>query len=353
MPVPVRELPEWPSNVEAHPLLVIDYQLLKAGDETEINRLWEAGTNLGFWYLKNHGAEQDFVAMWGMGEEVFKLPLEEKMKYEQGDEGLSFGYKAVGHYIVDAAGNPDPVEGVNVAKDDALSYPKVSRREYPTVINDLMDPIVTPFVEKCVDISNTMIGIFNDKLGLPEGALAKLHGRNDFSASETRTIKAPANLTPGKLAIGGHTDFGTLSLLVNNLGGLQVLPPGNTEWSYVRPLPGHMICNVGDTLTMFSGGLLNSNIHRVVPPPGSQSKHDRWSQVYFTRPADNAPLLPLLESPIISEAFNKLSPERQASLSPGVTSWDWFTRRQKNYRTKNHKGADTWAANRGTEHGRA
>lgn len=49
MPVPVRELPEWPSNVEAHPLLVIDYQLLKAGDETEINRLWEAGTNLGFW----------------------------------------------------------------------------------------------------------------------------------------------------------------------------------------------------------------------------------------------------------------------------------------------------------------
>lgn len=29
--------------------------------------------------------------MWGMGEELFKLPLEEKMKYEQGDEGGSFG----------------------------------------------------------------------------------------------------------------------------------------------------------------------------------------------------------------------------------------------------------------------
>ncbi len=41
--------------------------------------------------LKNHGAEQDFVAMWGMGEELFKLPLDEKLKYEQGDEGRSFG----------------------------------------------------------------------------------------------------------------------------------------------------------------------------------------------------------------------------------------------------------------------
>lgn len=140
----------------------------------------------------------------------------------------------MGHYIVDAVGNPDPVEGVNVAKDDALSYPKVSRREYPSVINDLMDPVITPFVEKCVDISNTLIEIFNDKLGLPEGTLAKFHKREEFSSSETRTIKAPANLTPGKLAIGGHTDFGTLTLLVNNLGGLQVLPPGTTEWRYAR-----------------------------------------------------------------------------------------------------------------------
>jgi hypothetical protein len=48
--------------------------------------------------LKNHGAEQDFVAMWGMAEDLFKLPEEEKMKYEQGDEGLSFGY-ALNHKI--------------------------------------------------------------------------------------------------------------------------------------------------------------------------------------------------------------------------------------------------------------
>jgi isopenicillin N synthase-like dioxygenase len=353
MPVPIKELPEWPSNVEAHPLLVIDYQLLKAGDKNEINRLWEAGTNLGFWYLKNHGAEQNFMAMWGMAEEMFKLPLEEKMKFEQGDEGLSFGYKAVGHYIVDAAGNPDPVEGVNVARDDALSYPKVSRREYPEVLNELMEPIIIPFVEKCIGLSDTMIEIFNDKLELPKGALAKFHRREDLCGSETRSIRAPPNMNPDKLAIGGHTDFGTLSLLVNNLGGLQVLPPGTKEWCYVRPLPGHIICNVGDTLTMFSGGILNSNIHRVVVPPGLQSKYERWSQVYFARPSDDAPLLPLLESPIISAHFNNLSAERQKSISPGVTSSEWFTRRQKNYRTKNHKGAETWAANRGTENGRA
>lgn len=49
MPVLVSNLPEWPSKVEAHPLLVIDFDLLKAGDQDEIDRLWKAGTTLGFW----------------------------------------------------------------------------------------------------------------------------------------------------------------------------------------------------------------------------------------------------------------------------------------------------------------
>ena len=32
--------------------------------------------------------------MFDMGEETMKLPLEEKMKYEQGDGGNNFGYVA-------------------------------------------------------------------------------------------------------------------------------------------------------------------------------------------------------------------------------------------------------------------
>ena len=32
----------------------------------------------------------------------------------------------------------------------------------------------------------------------------------------------------------------------------------------IQPLPGHAVCNVGDALNIFSGGILRSNIHRVV-----------------------------------------------------------------------------------------
>lgn len=36
--------------------------------------------------------------MFEMGEETMKLPLDEKMKFEQGDEGRSFGYDVFTHY---------------------------------------------------------------------------------------------------------------------------------------------------------------------------------------------------------------------------------------------------------------
>jgi hypothetical protein len=42
--------------------------------------------------LKNHGVEEEADAMFEMGAETMRLPMEEKMKYEQGDSGMSFGY---------------------------------------------------------------------------------------------------------------------------------------------------------------------------------------------------------------------------------------------------------------------
>lgn len=35
---------------------------------------------------------QEADNMFNMGKETMQLPLEEKMKYEQGDEGSSFGF---------------------------------------------------------------------------------------------------------------------------------------------------------------------------------------------------------------------------------------------------------------------
>ena len=99
--------------------------------------------------------------------------------------------------------------------------------------------------------------------------------------------------------------LGSLTILFNRLAAFKSChlhlspPPGKEpEWTYVKPLPGHCIINLGDAMTKFSGGLLRSNIHRVVSPPGEQAKETRYSLVYFSRPEDKV-VLKRLEGRII------------------------------------------------------
>ncbi len=42
-------LPPFPDDIPTHPLLVVDYDLLLKKDQPEIDKLWKAATELGFW----------------------------------------------------------------------------------------------------------------------------------------------------------------------------------------------------------------------------------------------------------------------------------------------------------------
>ncbi|KAF8839135.1 Clavaminate synthase-like protein [Paxillus ammoniavirescens] len=349
--MPGTTFPPFPTDVRTHPLLIIDFELIKAGDPVEIERLWEAATTLGFWYLKNHGAGEEVNAMFDMGAETMALPFEEKLKFEQGDEGQSCGYKKPGACATDTSGQLDAVEFITVSKDDALAFPGVAHRTYPAPTAAAMLTAVVPFVRKALDVSDTILGIFNERLGLPEGTLDKLHDPEEYSGSEARVVRTPpqpGKATANRAALGAHTDFGSVTFLHNRLGGLQVLPPGHTEWSYIKPIPGHAICNIGDALSIFSAGILRSNLHRVVPPPGAQGDYERFSVVFLGRPSDSKVLRALVEdSSIIAEAA-KNQPGK--NFETGSTAAEWMARRIKNSRINNRKGPETYAAGRGTEH---
>lgn len=145
-----------------------------------------------------------------------------------------------------------------------------------------------------------------------------LHRLMAKSGDQIRFVKAPPQEQSTKgVALGEHTDFGSVTILSNRLGGLQVRLPEHMApirpkreegeasdvekrlcgdgWCYVRPLPGHCIVNLGDALVKFSKGMLRSNIHRVVAPPGRQGEMTRYSLVYFCRPEDDVLLRSLVD----------------------------------------------------------
>lgn len=106
-----------------------------------------------------------------------------------------------------------------------------------------------------------------------------------------------------------------------------------THVSIGQPIPEHIICNIGDALAVFTAGILKSSVHRVVPPPGVQGEHERWSLVFFTRPDNTQVLRALVEhSTVIAEAAKLHPPEK---FETGSTAQEWFARRIKYQRLEN------------------
>ena len=187
------------------------------------------------------------------------------------------------------------------------------------------------------------------------GGLPAKHRLNAVSGDQIRFVKAPPQEQSLKgVALGEHTDFGSVTVLFNRLGGLQVRlpesisakppmstspPPSDVEqrlcengWTYVRPLPGHCIVNLGDALVKFSNGILRSNIHRVVAPPGAQGSVTRYSLVYFCRPEDDVVLKGLVEG------------GQEEEGEEDVTAKEWILRRALERRKP-----DGWEKSGGTE----
>ena len=120
----------------------------------------------------------------------------------------TFRYKARGTIATDLSGTRDTVEFLNIAQDDALSWPRPVHRTYPPTVNARMQDAVTPFVRKSMAVNNTILNILESLLGLPRGSLANLHATHEPCGSEARIVKTPPNQSTA--GIGAHTDFGTL-----------------------------------------------------------------------------------------------------------------------------------------------
>lgn len=106
---------------------------------------------------------------------------------------------------------------MNISKDDALAWPeRVHRSVYPEPVEQGIPNVVRPFVEKSLEVNQTILDIFNDKLGLPEKHLSQLHPLDARSGSEARILRnPPMPHNTHKRAIGAHTDFGSLVSLFN------------------------------------------------------------------------------------------------------------------------------------------
>ncbi len=263
-PMSHSELPPFPDGVPLAPIARISHSKLLKNDAEEAERVLEACRTHGFFYL-NLTDNDDGQKLLEESEDLLSLacnafdsPVEEKRKFAL-VKGLNlFGYKENGTIkLTDPEKRPDTTEFFNVAKDHMNDI--TESRTYPADITDsknLFQAFQRNAHETCMLVLNTLA----KQLDLAPDSFTSKNLFKEPSGDHCRLTHKFAHVTD-KNAIGlpSHTDFGSITMLFNWLGGLQIEshdPAKSKEWEYVKPTPGHAIINLGDAMVTFTNGLL-------------------------------------------------------------------------------------------------
>lgn len=162
---------------------------------------------------------------------------------------------------------------------------------------------VQQFIRHSHEVTDIIFTQLDKKLGLEPGTLSALGPLDQKSDTSVRLLlnQPQSNSHPDTITLGGHTDIGTITLLFNVIGGLQILPAGlenkMENWKYVKPELG-CIVNIGDTVVEWTGGVLRSSLHRVVAAPGEQASVPRMSVAYLARARNDAAMKRLVSDVI-------------------------------------------------------
>eukprot|EP00210_Caulerpa_lentillifera_P000799 g773.t1 len=118
--------------------------------------------------------------------------------------------------------------------------------------------------------------------GSQEGTLLE-EAQNAVKGSEvSRTIQ---------LSCGEHSDYGMLTF-VNQDDHITALQVKNAsgEWINAQPIPGSLVCNIGDMYNILTNGKYTATRHRVL---NTEKKASRVSIAFFFEPNFNVRIEPL------------------------------------------------------------
>ncbi|KAI9834098.1 MAG: hypothetical protein M1819_003383 [Sarea resinae] len=103
------------------------------------------------------------------------------------------------------------------------------------------------------------------------------HAQNQLRLLHYPSVDETALHAGEKERIAAHSDFGTLTILVQDAcGGLEVQDPRSPPGTFVPapPVGGAIIVNIGDFFMRWSNDDLKSTLHRVRAPPAPVMKED-------------------------------------------------------------------------------
>lgn len=269
---------------------VIDVAALVAGTAARraaAEAIGRACRDCGFFYVVGHGVDEALGArLEQLSRRFFAQSLEEKLRIRMELGGRAWrGYFPVGGELT--SGRPDHKEGIYFGAELGDDHPLV-KAGAPLHGPNLFPEGVPGFREAVLEylvamtrLGHTLMEGIALSLDLEEGHFAERYTGDPtilFRIFNYPPAPAPSGDEPS-WGVGEHTDYGLLTILrQDDAGGLQV--KSRSRWIEAPPLPGSLICNLGDMLDRMTGGRYRSTPHRV----RNAAPRDRLSFPFFFDP---------------------------------------------------------------------
>ncbi|KAL2134328.1 hypothetical protein VTI74DRAFT_457 [Chaetomium olivicolor] len=271
MPSPFDNIPPFPAHLPLAPIATVSHQKLLVSDPTDSALVLHAAQTHGFFYLDLRSTPTgralltESSQLLTLSKSLFALPPQEKQHYVL-QRGVSlFGYKPAGTVkTTDASQRPDTTEMFNITKDHLHGID--ASRSYPAGIEQHKQ-LLRSFTLHGHEVGMLILAVLAPQLGLEPDAFTQLNLFDRPSGDHCRLTHKPPSPRPSsssdekekESAIGlpSHTDFGSVTILFNWLGGLQIesrtrlTDENKRAWEWVQPLPGHAVVNLGTVSHLF------------------------------------------------------------------------------------------------------
>ncbi len=234
----------------------------------------------GFFYCTGHGVPQGLIdATMDQTRALFDLPPAAKDAVDKALSPCNRGYEHLGGQTLQAGAMPDRKEGYYIGEEIGEGDPRMGRfnhgpNQWPAGLPGFRPTMAAYFAALSVVGATLMRGMALS-LRLPEDAF---DGFTRQPLATLRLLHYPPSRpeVPDELGAGAHTDFGGLTMLLqDDVGGLQVRT--DDGWIEPPPMPGAYIINLGDMIARWTNDTYRSTLHRVI----NRSGRERYSVPFF------------------------------------------------------------------------
>jgi isopenicillin N synthase-like dioxygenase len=201
------------------------------------------------------------------------------------DDRLRAGFTPQGHEHEDPSTPSDIKEALDLFLVDGYNEDAYVAAIDAPLPAEIAAPIAdfVAYHALCTRVADDILRAFAIGFGFDEDYFVVRHGGNNM----LRVLHYPPVVGPTastQMRVGAHTDFGTLTLLIQDpSGGLDVLA-ADGRWVNAPAIPGAVLVNIGDLMQTWTNGEFRSTHHRVAVPSDDRAAVARYSIAFFCEP---------------------------------------------------------------------